>query len=511
MQSPFVFILPLMCLLSCSQPQDNQEQTPNILFILSDDHTSQAWGVYGSILDSYAKNDNIKRLVKDGILLKNAFCTNSICVPSRASIMTGQYSHMNGVFELEDALHPDSNNVAKALQSVGYETALFGKWHLKEEPTGFDDYTVLPGQGRYNDPLMIRKGDWDKEDRAKVHEGFTADVITDHSLNWLKNRSAEKPFFLCTHFKATHEPFDYPERYDHFLADQELPYPTTLLDFGKESSGRTHDGWPLEILGKRFEDGTGKRYPGTSFSLDGLDSINTRKKIYQKFSKDFLRSGAAIDDNIGRLIDYLKSTGQYENTVIIYTADQGYFLGEHGFFDKRFIYEESLRMPFVITYPKELEGGKQIDDIILNIDFPALLLDFANAKDAMPNIQGRSFRENLKGNTPPDWRKSMYYRYWTNQPERPAHLGIRTERYKLALFYGQSRKSARPDAMPYLPGWEFYDLQKDPQEAFNAIGDLSYQEIIEELKIELKELKDTLGDDDEKYPFVYKLIQENWN
>ena len=322
-------------ILACSKPKENSRpKPPNILFILSDDHTSQAWGVYGGILADYVKNDNIRRLAKDGVLLKNAFCTNSICVPSRASILSGKYSHKNGVYELPDAFHPDSMNVAKALQSAGYATALIGKWHLKEEPTGFNEFWVLPGQGRYHDPVLINKEDWHKPktEREKIYQGYSSDVIGDLSIEWLKNRPKDQPFFLCTHFKATHEPFDYPERYREFLAEVELPYPPTFEDFGKTTTGRTHDGWPLETLGQRYVQGTGKRYPGTEFSLEGLNPLEARKKTYQKFIKDFLRGGAAIDDNIGKLITFLKETGEYENTIVIYTADQGYFLGEHGFF-----------------------------------------------------------------------------------------------------------------------------------------------------------------------------------
>lgn len=491
---------------ACTHSKAPEPKRPNILFILSDDHTSQAWGVYGGILANYAKNEHIKKLTQDGVLLKNAFCTNSICVPSRASILSGKYSHLNGVFELEDSYSPDSLNIAMVLQEVGYQTALIGKWHLKEEPNGFDHYMVLPGQGRYHNPTFITKGNWKN---PVEYEGYSADVITDYSLTWLKNRTSDQPFFLCTHFKATHEPFDYPNRYESFLKNVELPYPASITDFGKATTGRTHDGWPLEILGQRYVKRTGKRYPGTSFSLAGLDSLEARKHTYQKFIKDFLRAGAAIDENIGRLIQYLKDNDLYENTLIIYTADQGYFLGEHGFFDKRFIYEESLRMPTVVSYPAEIPAGQSLDDIILNIDFPALILDYANAP-SIPAMQGKSFRTNLMGQTPEDWRTEMYYRYWTNQPERPAHLGIRTQQYKLSLFYGQSRKSTQRDQMPYNPGWEFYDLQNDPNELRNAIKDPVYADTIIALKARLESLKLTLKDTSTAYPIIDSLIAQYW-
>ncbi|MBU1822183.1 MAG: DUF4976 domain-containing protein, partial [Bacteroidetes bacterium] len=237
--------------------------------------------------------------------------------------------------------------------------------------------------------------------------------------------------------------------------------------------------------------------------------LAARKKTYQKFVKDFLRAGAAIDDNIGKLIEHLRQSGELDNTIIIYTADQGYFMGEHGFFDKRFIYEQSLRMPFVISYPKELKKGKRIDDIILNIDFPSLFLDYAGVKQPS-HMQGRSFRKNLQGKTPKDWRKDMYYRYWANESNRPAHFGIRTERYKLALFYGQSRTKTKRDAMKYPPGWEFYDLKKDPRENHNAINDPEYQGVIRELKDRLKAIKSESGDGVEANPTIQKISRENW-
>lgn len=491
---------------SFAQPK----KRPNILYIMSDDHTSQAWGIYGGILKDYVKNDNIKWLAENGVVLNNAFCTNSICVPSRAAVMTGQYSHRNGVYDLEDSFEPDSMNFVKILRSGGYQTALIGKWHLGKEPSGFDYYSVTPGQGRYRDPILMTKENWqDDQTGGKVYKGYSTDVITDQSIEWLKNRDSSKPFYLSTHFKATHEPFDYPERYADYLEKTEVPYPADFADKGAATTGRTHDGWPLDLLGTRYQQSTGKEYPGREFSLNGLDSLTARKKIYQKFIKDFLRCGAAVDDNIGRLIDHLRKSGELENTIIIYTADQGYFLGEHGFFDKRFIYEPSLRMPFVISYPKELKKGNRIDDIILNIDFAPLFLDYAGIEKPV-SMQGESFRKNLQGKTPADWRKDMYYRYWANESNRPAHFGMRTDRYKLALFYGQSRTKTQRDKMKYAPGWEFYDLRKDPHEDHNAINDPRYKTIIKDLKKRLHEIKNESGDGIEKNETIKELIEKYW-
>ena len=484
---------------ACSAKEENSEP-PNIIFIMSDDHTSQAWGIYGGVLEDYVVNDNIKRLMNKGAILNNVFCTNSICVPSRGSIMTGQYSHRNNIYTLADTLASDTMNIAKVLQASGYQTALVGKWHLKKQPSGFDHFMVLPGQGRYHNPILKTIDNWeDGYNGGKEYEGFSADVITDYSIDWLKSTDTTKPFFLMTHFKATHEPFDYPERYDDLYSDVDIPEPESLLDFGPEANGRTFVGQKLEILESRWEayqenpDKWWTSYPGMPFSIEGLDSIEARKKIYQKFVKDFMRCGASIDDNIGRILDYLEESGQAENTVVIYTADQGYFLGEHGFFDKRLIYEESLRMPFVIRYPKEIKANTKIDDIILNIDFPALFADYANATDT-DFIQGKSFRENLKGNTSSEWRESMYYRYWLHLPERPGHFGIRNERYKLAFFYGQPLEMRGASPKITIPAWEFYDLENDPNELRNAHADPQYSETIKEMKKELLELKKEVGD-----------------
>lgn len=460
---------------------------------MSDDHTSQAWGIYDEIFKDYARTPNIRRLAGEGATLTRVFCTNSICVPSRASIMTGRYSHQNGIYTLSEGLHPDSNNVAKELQKGGYQTALVGKWHLKQRPAGFDYYEVLPGQGRYNNPILRDESNWPD---GKEFQGFSSDVIGDLAVDWLDQRNKEEPFFLMCHFKATHEPFDYPARYDSMYADVTMPEPASLYDFGEETNGRTFIGQKMDILGNRYtRDTLGERYPGMPFSLEGLDRIQARSKVYQKFVKDFLRSGAAIDDNIGKLLDHLDQEGLRENTVVIYCADQGYFLGEHGFFDKRMIYEEAIQMPFIIRYPAEIEAGLTNHDMILNLDFPSLFLDYGGV--SIPSyMKGVSFRDNLKGNTPTDWRNDLYYRYWLHLEVRPAHLGIRNDRYKLALFYGHPLDMPGSDSTPTLPAWEFYDLEKDPHEGHNAYGDAAYQDIIRYMKGRLLELKHQVGDND---------------
>jgi arylsulfatase A-like enzyme len=494
----------LFLTLSCAQK--NKETPPNILFIMADDHTSQAWGIYGGILKDHVKAPNISRLAEEGCTLRNVFCTNSICTPSRASIMTGRYSHQNGVYTLSEALEPDSMNVAKVMQNNGYQTAIVGKWHLKKTPAGFDYFNVLPGQGRYNNPILRNTENW--AEGGKVYNGFSSDVIGDEAILWLSQRDENKPFMLMTHFKATHEPFDYPDRKEHIYDGVEIPEPENLLDFNGDRSGRTFSGQILEILGNRWvaaSKNAQDKYPGLPFSLDGLDSTQARKKIYQKYVKDFLRSGSAIDDNIGKLLDFLDENGLAENTIVIYTADQGFFLGEHGFFDKRMFYEEALRMPFVIRYPKEIKRNTWNEDMILNLDFPSLFLDYAGIENEYFNI-GKSFRYNLSGNTSDTWRKSMYYRYWLHQTNRPAHFGIRNERYKLIFFYGQHLNMPGAHRENTEPAWEFYDLQKDPKENNNSISDPEYSATISEMKRELVESRKIVGDTDERFPEMESIL-----
>lgn len=508
----------LFSITATAQIATTSEEKPNILFILSDDHTSKAWGIYGGELEDYVQNANIKRLAAEGTVLNNAFCTNSICTPSRGSILTGQYSHVNQVYTLNEPLPKGHPNIAKTLSKNGYQTAVIGKWHLVGQPEGFDYFNVLPGQGRYWNPILKTKEDWaDGYDASagKEYKGFSTDVITDLTIQHLEKRDTAKPFLMFCNFKATHEPFDYPERYNDLYQDMDIPEPESLFDFSPETTGRTFIGQKLEKLGQRWDNATKDpenwwtTYPGLPYSLDGLDSIQKRKKIHQKLVKDFMRCGAAIDDNIGKLLDYLEYEGIADNTIVVYTADQGYFLGEHGFFDKRMIYEESLRMPFVIRYPKKIKGGQRIDDIILNIDFAALIADYAGV-ETPDYIQGRSFRKNLEGQTPTDWRKQLYYRYWLHHPERPAHFGIRNERYKLAFFYGQDLDKKGTSKTTTEPAWEFYDLQEDPKELHNAIEEEQYISIIQEMKIALIEERKKYKDLDQDYAVMQEILNKEF-
>ena len=467
---------------------DNQQQNkkrPNILFIMADDHTSQAWGCYGSRLSEYAPTQNIDRLRSQGALLENCFCTNSISVPSRASILTGQYGHLNGAKTLQGRLDPERDNLAKRLQLAGYQMALVGKWHLKSQPSGFDYYNVLQGQGDYHNPTLYESGkNWERDGRK--YSGHSVDVITAKALEWLKNRdNRDEPYCLMLHYKSVHGPYYGPGRYHWMYKGEVLPEPEDLLSY-ESPRNKVFKGWPLEILTRRYLQQD--RYPPPPLSLDTEDTLKRRRATYQKFIKDYLRAVAGIDDNIGRVMSYLDQTDQAEETVVIYTSDQGYFLGEHNLFDKRFMLEESLRMPFIIRYPKEIEPGSTVDDIILNIDFAELLLDYAEA-DIPGCMQGKSFRENLRGNTPESWREAMYYHYWPHQERRPSHYGIRTDRYKLIYYYGLQRMGHPPDSC-----WELYDLEKDPNEFENIYNKPGYATTIQQLKEKLKALRKQYND-----------------
>jgi len=485
----------------------------NILFIMSDDHATNAISCYGGMLSKVAKTPNIDRIAADGVRLTNCFCTNSICTPSRATILTGQYSHVNGVYILSDQLDPDRQNVAKLLQNAGYQTAVVGKWHLKTQPAGFDYWNVLPGQGRYYDPLLKEKGRlWEPGNAGgQMHKGYATDIITDISLGWLRNRDPDKPFFLLCHHKSPHGLWEYATRHAHLYQDVTIPEPASLWEDKSHRVPASRDcvvtiGELAERMAGRATRGRkGRKWPTGRLDISGMDEKQKKSAAYQKYLKDYLRCVAAIDENVGRMLDYLDREGLTENTAVIYTSDQGMFLGEHDYYDKRFIYEESLRMPFLVRYPREIKPHSVNEDIIINADFAPTFLDLAG-EPTPPDMQGRSLRPNLAGQTPPDWRTSMYYRYWMHG-DRPAHYGVRTKRYKLIFFYSLGLDKTKGE--PMEPGWELYDLEKDPREMKNIYNDPLYVNVVKELKREIFRLKRELGDTDEKYPELVKLREEH--
>lgn len=479
---------------------------PNIIYIMSDDHASQAISAYGGILANVLPTPNIDRIGHEGAILRNCFVTNSISTPSRGAILTGQYCQKNGVYTLQDALNPDHSNVAKCLQKAGYQTAIIGKWHLHAEPTGFDYYNVLPGQGRYINPILIKKGEWGdpyKESfKGQEYEGHSTDVIGGEAIKYLNNRDKNKPFFLMCHFKAPHRPWTPADRFRNLLKDVTVPEPVNLLDIYQGKGQYTK----LLRMSLEYMKETDVKTPIPV----GMSRDEQRHWAYQLYIKDYLRCIAGVDENVGRILKYLDDNGLTENTIVIYTGDQGFFLGEHGWFDKRLMYEECLRMPFLIRYPKEIKAGVDNKDITLNIDFAPLFLDYAGVKKPK-DMQGESFRSNLVGHTPKNWRKSMYYRYWMNADNDhnvTANYGIRTDRYKLIFYYGESLGMTGTKNVSITPEWELYDLKNDPLEMRNIYKDPQNKELIKMLKFKLLELKRKYGDEDSKYPVMVDIAKK---
>ncbi len=491
---------------------------PNIIYIMSDDHAKNAISIYGSRLAEIAPTPNIDRIAKEGVLMNNVFVTNSICTPSRAAILTGQYSQLNGVYTLKDDFDNSTNHLGKLMQKAGYSTAVVGKWHLHTEPTGFDYYNVLPGQGLYNNPKLKEKGKpWkDHNKGGEVYKGYVTDVITDESIKWLDNRDKSKPFFLMSHHKAPHGLWEFAKRHEHLFNDEKIPEPNSLYENGK------HGPLKGERYGSSISDRNPRRNMLHQVTREGwptgiIDTLGMTKRekihsAYQKYVKDYLRTVAAIDENVGRILDYLDDNDLAENTIVIYTSDQGQLLGEHDYFDKRWMYEESLSMPMVIRYPAMINPKQENNDMVLNIDFAPTLLEFAGA-EVPSKMQGRSFKSNLLGSTPTDWRTSMYYRYWMHMAHHyiPGHYGIRTKDYKLIFFYGLPLNQNGALNEITEPYWEFYDLKNDTKEMNNLYADEKYQPIIKELKSELLIKKQELKDTDESYPELMELRKKFWN
>jgi len=441
---------------------------PNVLYIMADDHAAHAIGAYGSRIN---QTPNIDRLAREGMRFDNCFVTNSICTPSRACILTGKYSHLNGVpvFNRFDGSQP---TLAKYLQAAGYHTGMIGKWHLGSDPTGFDYWNILPGQGKYHDPEFIEMGE------RKKHKGYVTDLITDYSLEFLKNRPKDRPFFLMCHHKAPHRRWEPDAKHAKQFEDAKIPEPETFdddystrCDAAREATMR---------IDRDLRPADYKKTPP-----QGLSAAELKAWKYQRYMQDYLACVASVDENVGRLLDYLERSGLVENTIVIYTSDQGFFLGDHNWFDKRFMYEESLRMPFLVRWPGRIAPGSIGKGMVLNVDFAPTLLAAAG-QDVPTDVQGRSFLPLLSGRTPDDWRTSMYYRYY-HYPQHhhvQPHYGLRTERYKLIHFNK-------------LDQWELFDLRKDPHELCNVYADPAYAETVKRLKAELYRLKKELKDEDQ--------------
>ncbi len=460
---------------------------PNIVFILSDDHASAAVGCYGSWIGKHAKTPNIDRLARQGMRFTRSMVTNSICTPSRASILTGQYSHKNGVYCVGDNIDPKREHIAHLLRRLGYQTALVGKWHLGTDPSGFDYWNILPGLGDYHNPKMRKSG----EKAYREYPGkYSEDLITDLSLDWLKQRDKDRPFILFCHYKSPHRQWDPAPRFVDLYKDAKLPEPATLLD---DHAGRAKGVAAARmVIGKHMDD----RDLQTKIPRD-LAPDDLRRWAYQHYLKRYLACAHGMDENIGRLLDFLDQEKLADDTIVIYTSDQGFFLGEHGFFDKRLMYEPSLTTPLIVRYPGHTKPGSVNDSIVLNIDHAPTLLEvngIATAKD----MQGRSYLSILDGKTPADWRTSMYYRYWMHLDAphgAPACYGVRTTRYSLIHYYGKALKMTGTKNIDHPPEWELFDLQKDTQQMRNVYSDPFYAPALGELRAELDRLRRDVGDE----------------
>ncbi|MSR63457.1 MAG: DUF4976 domain-containing protein [Planctomycetes bacterium] len=487
-------VLVLLALAAIPRPAQKDER-PNILFIMSDDHAQAALSCYGSKLNS---TPNLDRLAREGLRFENAFVTNSICTPGRATVLTGKYGHRNGVpvFNRFDGSQP---TVAKMLQASGYYTRMIGKWHLGSDPTGFDAWTILPGQGVYMDPSFLTPAG-----RIET-SGYVTDVITDMGLEFLRTRPQDKPFFLMLHHKAPHREWTPDAKNRERFRDQDFAEPATFHDdyatrpaaLPENRQTVAHDltRRDLKLVAPAELDAEARRAwldvepeeveitrpDGIKATLRGEELAHWK---YQRFMQDYLACVQGVDDGVGRILDYLDQSGLARTTVVFYTSDNGFFLGEHGLYDKRFMYEPSLRVPLLVRGPGVAKPGTVVSQFTLNIDYAPTFLALAGA--GIPaEIQGRSLLPLLSGEPPADWRTSFYYRYYHDPGDHDtrAHYGLRTLSHKLIYYWK-------------MDAWELFDLRADPDEVLNLAGDPAQRETLESLRAELLRAKQAVGDDD---------------
>lgn len=458
---------------------------PNIVFIFTDDHAAHAMSCYGSKIN---QTPHLDRIAQQGMKFTRCYVGNSLCGPSRATVLTGKHSHLNGFRQNGDRFDGAQVTMPKLLRAAGYQTAVIGKWHLESDPTGFDHWEVLVGQGPYYNPPMIRNGE-----RVK-YEGYTTEIIGDLTLDWLKQRKSDQPFLLMAQHKAPHREWQPGPKYFDLYQGITLPEPPTLFDdyAGRASPARTQsmsvarDLSPLDLKltpPKNLTPDQLKTWTAAyaeenaALAADGLTGDALIRWKYQRYIKDYARCIQAVDDQVGRLLDYLEESGLAENTIVIYSSDQGFFLGDHGWFDKRFMYEECYRTPLLVKWPGVAKPGSVCDALVSNLDYAQTMLDLAGVT-ADPAMQGRSLVPLLRGNTPDDWRSSLYYHYYEypGPHDVARHYGVKTARYKLLHFY-------------HLGEWELYDLEQDPQERKSVYGDPAYATVQAELKTELARLR----------------------
>ena len=469
---------------------------PNMIFVMTDDHAAHAISAYGSRVN---QTPNLDRLAREGALFENVFATNSICTPSRAAILTGQYSHINGV-TVFNRFDSSRMTVARLLQQGGYYTGMIGKWHLGSDPVGFDRWEILPGQGAYSNPVLYTATG------EKTYTGrYATDVITDLAIDFIDKRPRNKPFFLMVHHKAPHRPWEPEARHAAEFAKKRIPEPVTLWDSYATRTDALHENQqrvaadltrrdlklqpPAGLAGAELSAWLSTKPDSVTIVRDGKETTLTGEALvrwkYQRYMQDYLATVQSVDDNVGRLLKELDVKKLTKNTIVIYTSDQGFFLGDHGLFDKRFMYEESLRMPFLVRWPAAIKAGTKNRAIALNVDFAPTFLDAAGIA-APADMQGRSLLPLLRGRTPADWRTSMYYRYYHDPGDHNtrAHYGVRTATHKLIYFWKKDQ-------------WELFDLANDPYELHNLYGQPGLDELTETLKRELTRVKQSAGDTDQ--------------
>ena len=481
---------------------------PNILFIFTDDHAPHAISAYGSRIN---RTPNIDRIADEGVIFLNSFCTNSICAPSRAVVLTGKHSHANG--KLDNGGEPfdmSQPTFTKVLQAAGYQAAVIGKWHLRVDPSGFDHWEVLPGQGRYYNP------DFRSSAGEVRYEGYATDIVTDLSLDWLRSgRDPTRPFLLMSQHKAPHRNWMPGPAHLYTYEDVDIPEPESLFDdYANRASpaadtemtiaGHMFPAYDLKITPPAADNEMDQRFwavewdrmteeqralwgaaygpRNAAFFAAELEGEALTRYYYQRYIKDYLRCIASVDDNVGRMLDYLDESGLANDTLVIYCSDQGFYLGEHGWYDKRWMYEESLRMPFVARWPGGIEPGTRVPQMIQNIDYAPTFIELAGA-EAPADLHGQSLIELMAGERPRDWRHSIYYHYYEYpDPHRVApHYGVRTERYKLVYYY-QTQE------------WELFDLLEDPGEMRSVYADPAYAATVADLKRELRRLRTLYAD-----------------
>ena len=491
-----LLLLAWSSLASSLAAQSRSASRPNIIFIMSDDHAAHAISAYGSRVN---RTPNIDRLAREGALLTNVFATNSICTPSRAAILTGQYSHLNGV-TVFNRFDPSKTTVARLLQQGGYYTGMIGKWHLGSDPVGFDRWEILPGQGAYHDPVF-----YSASSETTYTGRYVTDVITERALAFLKERPRDKPFFLMMHHKAPHRPWDPDDEHAAHFSGLRIPEPVTFWDNYATRTDALHENQqrvaadltnrdlklpaPTGLAGAELNRWRLLKPDTVAIARDGK-TVTLRGEAlarwkYQRYMQDYLATVQSVDESVGRVLQALDRDGVARNTLVIYTSDQGFFLGDHGLFDKRFMYEESIRMPFLVRWPAGITAGTKSGAMALNVDFAPTFLDLAGLPVSR-DMQGRSLLRVLRGATPSDWRTSMYYRYYHDPGDHNtrAHYGLRTRTHKLIYYWKKDQ-------------WELFDLVNDPYELHNLYGEAGVEVLTATLQKELARVKREVRDDNQ--------------